>query len=252
MSLEIIAAGFLVGTLIGLTGMGGGSLITPIMIFVFRVPPLVAVGTDLALSAITKFAGSIAHYRLGNVDTKIVRTLLFGSVPGALLGLIVLRILPFLGVGPIDGVIKNLLGGVLLVVAVSLFFPSLWKYVRRPESASGNKTRHLRLFSFGIGFIVAMTSIGSGSLMVPFLMTALTLPLSRVVGVDVVHGAAIAAVAGAGHLAAGSVDYRLLLQLLIGSVPGVLLGSRLSVLFPKRTMELVLGSMLVISGIKLL
>jgi len=106
--------------------------------------------------------------------------------------------------------------------------------------------------SFGVGVIVSLTSVGSGSLLVPFLLASTALPLSRVVGVDLMHGAVLAAVAGAGHVAGGNVDIRLLANLLIGSVPGAILGGRLSLLFPKRGLELVLASMLAISAVKLL
>lgn len=254
MSWEIIAAGFFVGTMIGLTGMGGGSLITPIMIFIFRVQPVFAVGTDLVLSALTKMAGAATHVRLKNVNIKITKTLLYGSVPGAITGLLFLQILSHFNIVPVNLFINRFLGIVLILVSVGLFYPSIWKFAERLKSSpdNGKKIFIIRSVSFGVGFAVSITSVGSGSVFVPFLLATYSLPVSQVVGIDVFHGAILTAVAGAGHLANGTVDFRLLFNLLAGSVPGVVLGSKMSVSFPKRAMEIILGSMLVVSGIKLL
>lgn len=254
MSLEIILAGFFIGTMIGLTGMGGGSIVTPIMIFIFRVQPVFAVGTDLVLSALTKTAGAVTHFRLGNVDMKITRTLLSGSIPGALLGLLFFRILPSLHIVSVDSIIRHALGVVLLIVSAGLFYPPIWKFAEKFKSSPDRKESVwiIRGVSFAVGLAVSITSVGSGSIFVPFMLAIFTLPLSRVVGIDVFHGAILTAVAGAGHIVSGTVDLPLLANLLVGSVPGVVLGSKLSVSFPKRAMEIILGSMLVLSGIKLL
>lgn len=251
---EIVLAGFFVGIMMGLTGMGGGSLITPIMIFIFRVPPLFAVGTDLVLGALTKGIGAVAHIRLGNVDITTTKKLLSGSLPGAVLGLLFLKTLQSLHIFSVDSTIKHILGIVLLVVSLGMFYPSIWKYADRLKFSTDERKKIwvIRIISFLVGFIVSITSVGSGSLLVPFMLAAFTLPLPRIIGIDVLHGAILTAVAGAGHLASGTVDYYLLMNLLIGSIPGVLLGSRLSVVFPKRVMEVILGSMLAVSGIKLL
>ena len=254
MAWEIVLAGFFVGVMIGLTGMGGGSLITPIMIFIFRVPPLFAVGTDLILGSITKIAGAITHYRLGNVNIPITKMLLSGSIPGAVAGLLFLKILPSFHILSPDSIIKHILGIVLLLVSVSMFYPSIWKYAEWLKSSPDErkKTRVVRIICFVVGCIVSITSVGSGSLLVPFMMAAFTLPLSRIIGIDVLHGAILTAVAGAGHIANGTVNYGLLMNLLIGSIPGVVLGSRLCIIFPKRVMEIILGSMLAVSAMKLL
>ena len=254
MAWEIIIAGFFVGMMIGLTGMGGGSLITPVMIFIFGIQPVFAVGTDLVLSALTKTAGAITHLRLKNVDIKITKTLLSGSVPGAILGLLFIRVVSYFKVFSIDAFITHLLGFVLIVVSFGLFYPSIWKFTAKLKVSPDNpgKTSIVRLVSFVVGFAVSLTSVGSGSVFVPFLLATYPLQVSQVVGVDVFHGAILTAVAGAGHLANGTVDFRLLLNLLLGSVPGAVLGSKLSVSFPKRLTEIILGSMLIVSGVKLL
>ncbi|MGO9482510.1 MAG: sulfite exporter TauE/SafE family protein [Candidatus Kryptoniota bacterium] len=254
MSWEIIAAGFFVGTMIGLTGMGGGSLVTPILIFIFGVQPVFAVGTDLILSALTKAAGAITHVRLKNVNFKITKSLLAGSIPGAVVGLLFIKIILHFHVFSIDLFINRFLGAVLILVSVGLFYPSIWNFAKRLKSSvdGGRKTLVVRSVSFAVGFAVAITSVGSGSIFVPFLLATYSLPISQVVGIDVFHGAVLTAVAGAGHLANGTVDFHLLFNLLIGSIPGAVLGSKLSVSFPKRATEIILGSMLVVSGIKLL
>ncbi len=254
MTWEVVAAGFVVGVMIGLTGMGGGSLITPIMIFGFGVPPQIAVGTDLVLGALTKLAGAVTHVRLGNVNFRLTGLLLSGSLPGALLGLLVLKELPSWNIIAVDSVITHTLGIVLLAVSISLLFPAVWRRAARWKS-SPDAHEHpwiIRGMSFGTGFVVALSSVGSGSLLVPFMLATVSLPLSRIVGIDVVHGAVLTAVAGAGHLANGTVDFPLLSSLLVGSLPGAVLGSRLSVAFPRRGLEIVLASLLAASGFRLL
>ncbi len=254
MSIEIILAGFFVGTMIGLTGMGGGSLVTPVMIFVFGVQPVVAVGTDLVLSALTKGAGAVTHLRLKNVDLKITKALFSGSIPGAFAGILLLKLLSSFHVLSVSSLISHTLGFVLILISIGMFYPAVWRYAGRMSFAAGEqrKKRITRGVAFVVGFAVSITSVGSGSIFVPFLLATYALPVSQVVGIEVFHGAILTAVAGAGHLASGTVDFQLLVNLLIGSVPGVILGSKLSVSFPKRATEILLGSMLAVSGFKLL
>lgn len=252
MSWEITLAGFIVGIMVGLSGMGGGSLITPMMVFVFHIPPLIAVGTDLLLGTITKTVGAFEHYRLKNIDFQITKTLLSGSIPGAISGLILLRILPVVNFYSVDKLIKQLLGVILILVAVSLVFPSIWRYVKEIKNSQSESTqrRIIQVFSYMVGFFVSLTSVGSGSLFVPFLLAFYSLPLSKVVGIDVFHGAILSLVASLGHI--GNIKFLLLVNLLIGSIPGVILGSNLSSIFPRRIIQLILAFMLIISGLKLL
>jgi uncharacterized membrane protein YfcA len=252
--IETVVAGFFIGIMIGLTGMGGGSLMTPVMIFIFKVQPIFAVGTDLALSSITKIAGSFVHLRLKNVDFKVTGSLLSGSIPGAVVGLLLLRLISFLQISSVNLFINRFLGMVLIFVSVGLFYPSLWRFAHKIKFSmdEGRKKAIVRTLSFIVGFAVSITSVGSGSIFLPFLLAVYPLSISQVVGIDVFHGAVLTAVAAVGHMVNSSVDFHLLVDLLIGSVPGVVLGSKLSVSFPKRVMELILGSMLAFSGIKLL
>ncbi len=255
MSVEVVIAGLAVGVLIGLTGIGGGSIITPALVFIFRIHPLYAVGTDLSLGALTKIAGAMTHVRLGNVHAATTRLLLSGSIPGALVGLLLLKFLPTYTTLPYDSFIEPSLGVVLLLVSTGLFFPSIWSRVRRWKLVSQG-TRFLwvvRLAAFFVGVAVSITSVGSGSLLVPLLLAAFPFPLSQIVGIDVIHGAVLTSFAASGHLLAmESLNYHLLLNLLIGSVPGVIVGSKLSTSIPRRVVEIAVASMLVISGVKLL
>jgi hypothetical protein len=254
MTFGIILAGFIAGIMIGISGIGGGSLITPMLIFVFNIPPLIAVGTDLLLGSITKFVGAYQHYKLGNVNSNITKILLSGSIPGAISGIIFLKLFPIAQLGSIDRFIKHLLGVILLLVALGLIYPVVWKKVEQIRSAQSEKTQIyiVRIFSYIVGFLVALTSVGSGSLFVPFLLAFYSLPLNRVVGIDVFHGAILSLVASSGHLISGNIDFFLLLNLLVGSISGVILGAKLSVIFPKRVVQLILAFMLTISGLKLL
>ncbi|MBI4853221.1 MAG: sulfite exporter TauE/SafE family protein [Acidobacteria bacterium] len=254
MTLEVILAGFIVGIMIGISGMGGGSLITPMMIFVLNVPPLTAVGTDLLLGAITKTVGATQHYRLGNVDLKVIKTLLTGSIPGAISGLLFLRILPHINFYSVDKLIKQLLGVILLLVAVGLLYPSIWEHIEKLKNSKSESTqkRIVQIFSYVVGFFVAITSIGSGSLFVPFLLTFYPTSITQVVGTDVFHGAILSLVASSGHIVNGDINFLLLTNLMIGSLPGVVLGAKLNNLLPKRLIQLLLAFMLTVSGLKLL
>jgi uncharacterized membrane protein YfcA len=252
--IHIVFIGAIVGVLIGLTGMGGGSLMTPMMIFLLRVSPLTAVGTDLVFAAVTKIFGAAVHYRLGNVDLKLSYRLLTGSIPGALFGILLLKFIQLTGIVSVETFLKEALGIVLILVAVSLFYRPLWENLNKKTAASvvAKRARITVIYSFAIGVLVSITSIGSGTLFMPFLLFFYTMHPSKLVGTDVLHGAVLVSGAALFHLFSGNVNAALLLNLLLGSVPGVILSSRLSVLFPKRILELILASVLFISGYKLI
>jgi len=233
--------------------MGGGSLMTPMMIFLLRVNPLTAIGTDLVFAAITKIFGAVAHYRLGNVELKLTYRLLTGSIPGALFGILLLKFIQLAGIVPVETFLKEALGIVLIIVAASLFYRPLWeKFSKKTVAYVAKRRRVTLIYSFVIGVLVSITSVGSGTLFMPFLLFFYTMLPSRFVGTDVFHGAVLVSGAALFHLFSGNVHAALLLNLLLGSLPGVVLGSRLSVLFPKRILELALASVLFISGYKLI
>lgn len=249
-------SGFVVGLLVGLTGVGGGALMTPLLVLGFGIRPVTAVGTDLLYAAITKSGGSWVHHRHGNIDWHIIRLLAAGSVPAAALTLSLLARLGAQGHGA-SGLISAVLGVALLLTAASLIFRQrLLEWARRrPASADSQKhTAWLTVLSGAIvGVLVTITSVGAGALGV----TALTflypnLATRRIVGSDIAHAVPLTLVAGLGHWWLGSVDVPLLLNLLLGSLPGIALGSHLATRVPERGLRSLLAAVLLLVGGKLI
>lgn len=249
-------SGFVVGLLVGLTGVGGGALMTPLLVLGFGIRPMTAVGTDLLYAAITKSGGSWVHHRHGNIDWHIIRLLAAGSVPAATLTLLVLARLGAQSHGA-SGLISAVLGVALLLTAASLIFRQrLLEWARRrPASADFQKhTTWLTVLSGAIvGVLVTITSVGAGALGV----TALTflypnLATRRIVGSDIAHAVPLTLVAGLGHWWLGSVDVPLLLNLLLGSLPGIALGSHLATRVPERGLRSLLAAVLLLVGGKLI
>ncbi len=252
MEIGLPLTGFVVGLLIGLTSMGGAALMTPFLILVLGVRPVIAVGTDLAYCAVTKLVGAWVHWRQGTVDVQVVRRLACGSLPGALLGVLMVGGLHRGGLDP-DKYVRLVLG-VVLVVASALFIlrsvgsgqalltgPFLRRWVGTATVAWGSV----------VGFIVAVTSVGSGSLVVPFLLILYPMLPAQVVGTDVFHAALLVSVTAAGHASIGSVDWHLAVALLSGSLPGVILGSYLAPRLPAGPLRVGLACVLLASGLKL-
>ncbi len=248
-----IFAGFVVGLLVGLTGVGGGSLMTPILMIFFNVKAIVAVGTDLLYASITKSVGIFAHGKLGNIDWKIVRLLAFGSIPAALATTLYLR---QSGIASEETVvtIKFWLGLALLLTSLSVLF--------RNQLAKLSKTGHWINPSYTptltvvlgliLGFMVTLTSVGAGALGVTALLILYPkVPITRIVGTDVAHAVPLTLVAGLGHASLGTVDYQLLGILLIGSIPGIWIGSHLSAKVAEHWVRTVLALILVYVGQKL-
>jgi uncharacterized membrane protein YfcA len=248
-----IVAGFLVGLLVGLTGVGGGSLMTPILMLFFNVKAAVAVGTDLLYASITKTAGIFAHGKLGNIDWKIVRHLAYGSIPASIITLFYLKDLNIAS----DAVVNNIkfwLGIALLLTSLSVLF--------RNQLAKLSKTGHwinpaytpaiTVILGLILGFLVTLTSVGAGALGVTALLILYPkVPITRIVGTDVAHAVPLTLVAGLGHASLGTVDYQLLGTLLIGSIPGIWIGSHLSSKVAEHWVRTVLALILVYVGQKL-
>ena len=248
-----ILIGLVVGVLIGLTGMGGGSLLTPAIIVLLGRDPLTAVGTGLVIAAVTKLFGSVAHGRMGNVDGRTTLTLLAGSLPGALAGAALLWGILYTGVVAVGSLVKTAIGFTLLLAALSLWTRPLWersgtRAARKPEVVRTSTV----MVAFVVGALVTLTSVGTGTLLVPFLIFFCRLPVSKVVGTDIVHGLVLTAVVATMYVIGGHVDWTLATTVLVGAVPGVLLGSHLSLQVPQHTMERILGSVLLVSGLKFL
>ena len=245
------AIGLLVGLIIGLTGVGGGSLMTPILVFLFGIPLPIAVGTDLLFASLTKIAGVAAHSARGNVDWRIVRTLAAGSLPASIVAIAVMGFFRAHG-RPLDGLILPLLGISLVGTAGAIL-------LRRRILSAGHggyiltergSGQMVLLVGVVLGVLVTLTSVGAGAIGVAALM--LLYPALRpatVVGTDLAHAIPLVTVAGLGHLQLGNVDYRLLAGLLVGSIPGIYVGGTLSSKLPEVMMRRILACVLPVMGI---
>jgi uncharacterized protein len=252
---RLVFAGLVTGLLVGMTGMGGGALMTPILIFLFNFNPAAAIGTDILHGAIFKSFGGVRHRRLGTVRARLAAWMLLGSAPASLLGVWFATYLTDRYGDSVDSVQGQVLGYTLLFGAVAFVAKAL---THRGGSASslGRLTRRDRIVAVCIGvvggFIVGLTSVGSGTLFALAMLLAYPLAAKYVVGTDIAHAAALLWVAGLGHLIAGNVDLPAIAWLLVGSIPGVLIGSQISVGLPETALRLALASALALSGLKLL
>ena len=249
-------SGFFVGAVVGLTGVGGGSLMTPLLVLVFGVHPATAVGTDLLYAAITKAGGTFVHGKKGHIDWQITGRLAAGSIPAAILTIWALSHLPTQS-PEITHIISVSLGVALVLTAAAIIFRQrLQRYALRHSDDSA----HTRLqgpitVAVGVvlGVLVTVSSVGAGALGVAVLFFLYPkLPAIRIVGSDLAHAVPLTLIAGLGHWAIGSVDWSLLGSLLVGSLPGIWLGSHASAKVPERFLRPILASMLLLVGGKLI
>ena len=255
MDWELVLAGVLTGLLVGATGMGGGSLMTPILVFLFGIPPTTAIGTDIAHGAVFKTVGAVQHRRMGNVRARLAGWMLIGSAPLSLLGVWLADRLTERYGGGVEDVMAHVLGAALLFGCVGLVAKSVvqakaigeWDW----QLSGRDRVAAVLIGAFG-GFIVGLTSVGSGVFFGLTLLVVFPLRAHKVVGTDIFHAAVLLYVAGAAHWAAGNVDFGLLGWLLLGSIPGVLLGGRLTLSIPERSLRLLLAGVLGLAGVKLL
>lgn len=252
----LAATGFGVGVIVGLTGVGGGSIMTPLLITVFGVPAAIAVGTDLACAAVTKTAGTLAHRAAHNIKTRIVVLLALGSVPAAIATLATVA-LAHLAPHELNALIKESVGVALLFsIAVLLLRGPLKRWGARSERLRTMR-RHRPVLTVIVGCVigiaVALTSLGAGAIGAACL--ALLYPElepAEIAGSDIAHAVPLTAVAAAGHLWLGTIDFGLLLALLAGGVPGIVLGSFGSRRIPVRALRMMLVATLALAGVKLL
>ncbi|MBI3903103.1 MAG: sulfite exporter TauE/SafE family protein [Nitrosomonadales bacterium] len=251
-------SGFIVGFIVGMTGVGGGSLMTPLLVLVFGVAPATAVGTDLLYAALTKMGGSWAHSRRGTVDWKIVRLLASGSIPAALLCLALLHYLA-LDEKHLKALITGVLSVALVLTALSLLFkPWLQKLGGSPDGVAYELHAHhlpgaTILTGAVLGALVTISSVGAGALgVVVLLFLYPRIPMNKIVGTDIAHAVPLTLVAGLGHAALGTVNFGLLGSLLLGSLPGIWLGSHVGVKIPERVLRPILATMLMLIGGRLL
>jgi hypothetical protein len=247
-------SGFAVGLLVGLTGVGGGSLMTPLLILLFGMHPAAAVGTDLLYAAATKSAGSVVHGFNRTVDWRVVRRLAAGSVPTTIVSISVLSYLDINGPGT-----RQLIGWVLafalLLTAVTLIFRNriVARYAPIMGALPPNRIAVLTVIVGGVlGVLVSISSVGAGAIGVTALVLLYpTLPTARIVGSDIVHAVPLTLVAGVGHWFLGSVDWQVFTALILGSVPGILIGSYAASRFPETALRVVLALTLLAVAAKL-
>jgi uncharacterized membrane protein YfcA len=252
---QLVLAGLLIGTLVGLTGMGGGSLMTPILVILFGVNPTVAIGSDIAHGAIFKTVGAFQHRRMGNVRAQLAGWMLLGSAPMSLVGVSLASWLERHYGDSVESVMGQILGGALLFGCVGLVAKNFIASKPVDDDAfalSGRDRLAAFVIGFFGGFVVGLTSVGSGVFFGLTLLVLFPLRAHKVVGTDIFHAAALLYVAGLGHFIAGNVDMGIVGWLLLGSVPGVLVGGHLSLSVPERPLRLVLAGVLGLSGLKLL
>ncbi len=244
-----VLSGFCVGALVGMTGVGGGSLMTPVLILLFGIHPSTAVGTDLLYAAVTKTGGIAIHTLHRTIDWKVVGRLATGSVPAALLTILALSRFD-LGSGSARTLINDVLGVALLLTAFVLVFRQriLAVYASRVGRLN-DRTNRLLTVIFGalLGVLVSISSVGAGAIGVTALLLLYPdLPMRRIVGSDIAHAVPLTLVGGVGHAILGSTNWPVLLALLIGSIPGVLLGGQVAVKVPETVLRLALATILLV------
>lgn len=244
--------GLFVGLLVGLTGVGGAALLTPLLVLL-GIQPTVAVATDLFYNSITKLFGSIQHYRQKTINFKVTKYLAFGSIPSAVIAILLLELYPPLHIIQ-DTIIKHTLGIVLIVVAI-LSIAKQWigrLNTNRWQEKSEEEKRGMTIaIGIALGFIVGLTSIGSGSLFALAMMFFFRMGAAELVGTDIAHAFLLVSAAGIMHAGFGNIDYHLAFNLLAGSVPGVLLGSGLSAKLPAKPLRTIMAAIILISGLKM-
>jgi uncharacterized protein len=247
-------SGFVVGTLVGLTGVGGGALMTPLLVILFGIRATTAVGTDLLYACVTKTVGTAVHGFSGTVDWPIVRRLAAGSVPSTALTLVVLAHYRNRLEGS-SNVITTVLGLALILTAISIVFRKrILNALAEFSSKLSPRGTTLLTISLGavLGVLVSLSSVGAGAIGVTFLLILYPkLPASRLVGSDIAHAVPLTLIAGIGHWFLGSIDGLLLVSLLVGSIPGVMIGSYVSARIPDKVLRPVLAGTLAVVGARL-
>ena len=253
MDWKLSLAGLLIGLLVGVTGMGGGSLMTPMLVLFFGFQPSIAIGTDTVHGAIFKSFGAAQHRRLGHVHARLTMWMLLGSAPFSILGVALSWWLRQEYGDGYEETAKAILG-VALVLCGLAFLVKAYLHSSREDKPFilTNRDRVIAVVTGVVGgFVVGLTSVGSGTIFGLVMLIAFPLTAAKIVGTDIFHAAVLLAVAGAGQLVAGHVDLGATGWLLIGSVPGVLIGSRLTVRLPERALRIALAATLTLAGVKL-
>ncbi|WP_414529861.1 sulfite exporter TauE/SafE family protein [Nodularia chucula] len=250
---------FLVGILVGLTGIGGASLITPMLIFIFQVPPAVAVSSDVVAATLMKVVGSIKHWQQETLDVEVVKWLASGSVPGSLLGVGILHLIKQQGEHNLNNITLHLLGITIFIVTVlallQMLLLTFFPHLQLPELPKFDLTTplgRLQTVSVGaiLGCVVGLTSIASGSMFALVLIGFFRLDARRLVGTDISQAAILLLFTAVGHLTLGTVDWSLVLPIWLGSVPGVLLGAKICQFVPQKPLRFMIYFILMMVSTK--
>jgi uncharacterized protein len=256
MDIALIGFGLGVGVLVGMTGIGGGSLMTPMLILVFGVTPVTAIGSDLTYAAVTKTVGGVKHWRQHTVDARLSSWMALGSVPAAVTGVYVLDLLEDWAGRDFDDLLITILAGALLLTGAATLIRSFLKSMDARERDTIPMERRHKIAAVGlgasVGFVLGVTSAGSGALIAVGLILLFRLSPQRVVGTDVFHAAILLWAAGLAHVSAGNVDFGLVGNILIGSIPGVWVGSHWSVRVEPAVLRATLAIVLIGAGLALL
>jgi uncharacterized membrane protein YfcA len=256
MDIALIGFGLGVGVLVGMTGIGGGSLMTPMLILVFGVTPVTAIGSDLAYAAVTKTVGGYKHWRQHTVDARLSSWMALGSVPAAVTGVYVLDLLEDWAGRDFNDLLITILAVALLLTGAATLIRSFLKSMDARERDTIPMERRHKIAAValgaGVGFVLGVTSAGSGALIAVGLILLFRLSPQRVVGTDVFHAAILLWAAGLAHVSAGNVDFGLVGNILIGSVPGVWVGSHWSVRVEPAVLRATLAVVLIGAGLALL
>ena len=250
-----VVSGFAVGFLVGMTGVGGGSLMTPLLILLFHIHPATAVGTDLLYASATKTGGSLVHGINRTIDWRIVGRLAAGSIPAAMITLLAFHFLP-INPDTLNGLITHVLGAALLLTALALIFRNwlLASYARRVGVLREGQTVFFTILTGAVlGVLVTISSVGAGALGVTALILLYPeLPIVRIAGSDIAHAVPLTLVAGLGHLISGHIDLAMLESLLLGSLPGIMLSSLFAPRLPDLALRIILAATLSVTGYRLL
>ena len=255
MDYHVALGGLVVGILVGLSGIGGGSLMMPILVLLFRVSPLIAVGTDLAYSVPTKILGAIVHGRQHTVNFKLVLLLCIGGVPGAIIGILSLSYLKaHISLEELNSVLRRIIGVLLIAIAMTIIGIQLLSRQRPADWVPLRPHAPIVIVvAFFVGFLVSITSIGAGSITLTALVMILPrMRLQDLVGSDIAFAAIIVPIAALGHFSLVSVNVPMTLSLLVGSLPGVFIGSRLCATLPVKYLRPALAGVMALAGTRLL
>lgn len=249
-----ILIGLFVGILVGLTGVGGGIVLLPILTSMLGIPPIIAVGSDAAVNAITKIGAGVVHWRSGNVNWRLLGALTLGSIPGAALGVLWLGVLHATRGAGVNRVLNIAIAILLIVVPVASLYTA--RLARKPDALPVTRTitpaYGLAIIGFVVGLLVGVTSIGSGTVALLLLLIFFAYAPTTIIGTDVVHGFVLTAFTSVLQMKLGNVDYSLVGYILIGSIPGGIIGAYLTNYIPSHRLKQALFAMLVVFGMRML